>query len=121
MKKIGAIILPIFLLIGFVLIMNGGDYLKKPRTSEDNFVLYANLLKEDLKQLNQEASAKNLEKLSTAWKKIIPRIQYSVEKDEINAINVNIARLQGYISIQNYNLAIIELYEIEEHWHNLNN
>ena len=50
----------------------------------------------------------------------MPRIQYSVEKDEINAINLNLARIKAYIALREGDEAYVELIEAMEHWENLN-
>ena len=44
--------------------------------------------------------SQDIASIDFAWKKIIPRIQFSVERDEIYNISLNIARLRGSISAE---------------------
>lgn len=104
----------------FIFIMNGGDLFKKPLGSGDDFMLYMNQLEYNISVDEWQTASATYEKLHRAWKKIVPRIQYSVEKDEINAIDVNLARLKSCITSQDKTLALLELNEAREHWHDLN-
>ena len=104
----------------FIFIMNSGDLFKKPLGSGDDFMLYMNQVEENISVNEWQTASINYDKLHRAWKKIVPRIQYSVEKDEINAIDVNLARLKICISSQDKTLALLELNEAREHWHDLN-
>jgi hypothetical protein len=120
MKSLKYYAFVVLLFAVFIFIMNGGDLFKKPLGSEDNFMLYMNRLEDNISITEWQTASVNYEKLLRAWKKIIPRIQYSVEKDEINAIEVNLARLKSCITSQDKALALLELSEAREHWHNLN-
>ncbi|MBO8159253.1 DUF4363 family protein [Thermosyntropha sp.] len=111
----------IIILSLFVFILNSGDIAKKPWNREDDFEFYAESLHKNLKSENWIEAKKDLISLKKAWKKTVKRIQYSVEKDEINAINVNLARLTGYIENKDKSAGLAEIHEIQEHWHNLNN
>ena len=44
----------------------------------------------------------------------------SVEKNEINAIDVNLARLKSCVTSRDNTQALLELNEAREHWHDLN-
>jgi len=120
MKKFLSYLLPIAVLVAFVIIMNSGDYLKKPQGVNDDFESYASRLEQDLQTLAWKEAEQDFKRLYNAWNIIIPRIQFSVEKDEINHINVNLARLESFIKSRNTDLAHAELKEIKEHWQNLN-
>lgn len=120
MKSLKYYAFVVLLFAVFIFIMNGGDLFKKPLGSEDNFMLYMNRLEDNISITEWQTASVNYEKLLRAWKKIIPRIQYSVEKDEINAIEVNLARLKSCITSQDKALALLELNEAREHWHDLN-
>ncbi len=119
MKRLKYYIFVILVFAVFLFIMNGGDLLKKPLVSGDDFMLYMNQLEDNISTNEWQTASINYEKLHRAWKKIVPRIQYSVEKDEINAIDVNFARLKICISNQDKTLALLELNEAREHWHEL--
>ncbi len=120
MKSLKYYAFVVLLFTVFIFIMNGGDLFKKPLSSGDDFMLYMNQLEYNISVDEWQNASVNYAKLHRAWKKIVPRIQFSVEKDEINAIDVNLARLKSCISSQNKTLALLELNEAREHWHNLN-
>jgi len=120
MKKGEYYLLVIILFAFFILIMNGGNLLKQPLSAEDNFMFFYDRLELNIINQNWEKAVVNNEKLNQAWNKIVPRIQFSVEKDEINAINVNLARLQAALTSRDPVLALTELSEMREHWENLN-
>lgn len=121
MKKILLYVLPISLLIFFIFIMNSGNFFKQPRSSDDDFEAYASVLEQDMHWGDWKKAGEDFEFFYNAWQIIIPRIQFSVEKDEINEINVNLSRLKSYIKTENSDSALAELSEIKEHWENLNN
>ncbi|MDD4548785.1 MAG: DUF4363 family protein [Syntrophomonadaceae bacterium] len=110
----------ILILVFFIVVMNAGDYSKKPRSESDDVVLYMEQLQQNILLEQWEEAEVNNKKLHKAWQKIIPRIQFSVEKDEINAISVNFSRLSAYITSRENEDALAELYESREHWDNLN-
>ncbi len=114
MKKIIYYICIVTVLIFFALLMNSGSYFKKPMA--DNF----DTLNKDLKSENWDKAENTFKELSYSWQETIPRIQFSVEKDEINAINVNISRMEAYIHSRDKNEALAELSEAVEHWNNIN-
>ena len=58
--------------------------------------------------------------LSTAWEKVSPRIQFSVDKDEMKAIEVGLSRLQAFLQSQDRSQALATAAEIREHWDHLN-
>lgn len=120
MKRVGYYAVIVLLFAVFVFIMNGGDLFKKPLGTEDDFLLYWGKVQYSITSADWEQTARYNEKLSQAWQKIVPRIQFSVEKDEINAVNVSLARLKGSIANRDQKPALVELYEIREHWDNLN-
>lgn len=108
------------LLLTFVFILNSGDIAKKPWEKDDNFVLYAARLQKDVAIKDFQRAEADLKQLKKAWSKIVKRIQYSVEKDEINSIYVNLARLTAHIENRDQKSARVEIEEMWNHWHHLN-
>lgn len=105
----------------FILLMQGGNYLKSPRGENDNVDARMQILEKQIAGQDWEQASDTFQSLNDAWRIIVPRIQFSVEKDEINAINVNLARLKAYIHFQDQKNSAAELSEAREHWINLNN
>jgi hypothetical protein len=119
MKKYIPYAIPIVTLTVFVLLMLGGNYLKKPHNSSEDVMAFVYLSIEHVKIEEWDMLKHDIESINTAWKSIIPRIQYSVERDEIYNINLNIARLRGSVASEDKSSTLIELNEIIENWHEL--
>lgn len=119
MKKKLLYLFPVMLLLLFVILMLGGPFIKKPISETDDVIKYLMLTQKDIQNNNWKPAEKNSKKLSTAWKKVQSRIQFSSERDEMNGINVSIARLRGFIAAKEAGGALAEIYEIQEHWFDL--
>jgi hypothetical protein len=119
MKKFISYSIPIITLTVFVLIMLGGGYLLKPRNSSEDVIAFTQISIVHAKAEKWDMLKQDITSINTAWNKIIPRIQYSVERDEIYNINLNIARLRGAIVSKDKSSTMMELSEIIENWNEL--
>lgn len=102
-----------------ILVMNLDTFLSTGRTEIDNVPLHMSALKTSLDNAQWETAQQEYQALTTAWQIIKPRIQFSVEKDQLDAIDSGLARLAAYIRWQDRVGAAVELSEIESHWHDL--
>jgi len=116
MKKFISYAIPIVTLAAFVLLMLGGNYLKKPLSPSEDVVAFVELSIEHAKVENWDMLNQDIVNIDNAWKKIIPRIQFSVERDELYNISLNVARLRGSITSEDKTSTLIELNEIIEDW-----
>lgn len=119
MRKFMVMAIPIVTLIIFVLIMLSADVLKRPIGEDDNM---PQAIQEIIQAVNKEEwedAYRKTDKLETAWKKVIKRVQFSAERDEINALNINIARMRGAIMAKDKANALAELSEAYEHWRDI--
>lgn len=119
MRKFLVIAIPIVTLTVFILVMLSGDFLKRPLGKDDNIPDSIQLIINDVELEKWAEAEKKADKLSTAWKKVVNRVQFSSERDEINALNVNIARLHGAIWARDKSSSLEELCEAYEHWDEL--
>jgi len=119
MKKFISYTIPIVTLTVFVLLMLGGNYLKKPHNSSEDVVTLVELSIEHAKDEKWTILRQDIANIDFAWNKIMPRIQFSVERDEIYNISLNLARLRGSISAEDKPSTLIELNEIIENWNEL--
>ncbi|MGH4122884.1 MAG: DUF4363 family protein [Clostridium sp.] len=119
MKKFISYSIPIVTLAIFVLLMLGSNYFKKPHNSSEDVVALVELSIEHAKVEKWDMLQQDIASIDFAWKKIIPRIQFSVERDEIYNISLNIARLHGSITAEDKPSTLIELNEIVENWEEL--
>lgn len=119
MKKFISYAIPIVALTAFILLMLGGNYLKRPLNSSEDVVAFTEISIKHAKVEKWDMLQQDIVNIDTAWKKIIPRIQFSVERDEIYNISLNIARLKGSIASEDKTSTMIELNEIIENWNEL--
>lgn len=119
MKKVLGFLLPVILLIVFILIMLSGNYLKRPFNTKEDVMKYKNEAMKDIEKENWKSAENDIKNMENAWKIIERRIQFSVERDEMYNININIAKAKGAIKIKEKSDAIMELYEMEENWKEL--
>jgi len=83
------------------------------------FSLSIQIIIKDIELGKWEEAEKKTDQLSVSWKKIVNRVQFSSERDEINALNVNIARLRGAKWAKDKSNSLSELCEAYEHWDEL--
>ncbi|KJR44744.1 hypothetical protein UF75_4858 [Desulfosporosinus sp. I2] len=119
MRKFLVIAIPIVTLVFFVLVMLSGDILKQSLGRDDNIPQSIETIIQDVSHDDWEAATKNTDNLNKVWDKVITRVQFSSERDEINAFTMNIARLRGGIQAKDKPIALAELSEAYEHWKQL--
>lgn len=121
MRKFLIAAVPIATIILFLAVMLSGNFLKKPLGKNDDIPGLIESLIIDIQNEQWEIASKKSEELNETWKKIVFRVQFSSERDEINNFRVAISRLQGAILERDRSSAIIELKEAYEHWDQLSN
>ena len=121
MRKFLVISIPIVTLALFVVIMLSGNYLKQPLSETDNIPQLVQILTNNLNDEKWEEAKNNTDKLSEVWDRIVRRVQFSAERDEINGFSMNVARLRGSIIAKNKANSFSALFEAYEHWKELGN
>lgn len=119
MRKFLVITIPIVTLAIFILIMLSGGILKKPISNDDSVPDSIHQIIYEVESENWKDAEIKTDQLSALWKKIVRRVQFSSERDEINAFSSNIARLRGTIHARDKSGSFAELYEAYEHWDQL--
>lgn len=119
MRKFLIYAIPVTLLAVFILIMQSGKILKKPISGNDNIPESINDMIEAVSNDSWEDADKKLESLTKAWDKVLTRVQFSSERDEINKISTCIARLKGAVRSKDKTNALMELNETYIHWEDL--
>lgn len=119
MRKFFVIAIPIVTLICFILLMLSGNYLKNSFGKDDNIPELIQVLTENINDEKWEEANDNSEKLDEAWNKIVRRVQFSSERDEINEFSFSLARLRGAIMGKDKASSFSELSEAYEHWKEL--
>lgn len=119
MKRWLKVMVPVVLMALFVLLMTSDWYCKRPRGEHDDVALHLSEVRNAVLVNDWAKAQADLERLQIAWNKIIRRVQFSVERDEIRLLTSSLARLGGALTAQDASGALIELAEAEEHWHDL--
>ncbi|WP_040210443.1 DUF4363 family protein [Clostridium polynesiense] len=119
MRKFLVVSIPIATIAVFMIIMLSGSILKRPLGNDDNFQGSVDAVMQDVLEEDWERADKDAEKLNEVWKKILRRVQFSAERDEINALSASLARLEGAILAEDKASAVIELCASLEHWEGL--
>ena len=119
MRKFLVITIPIVTLVFFVLIMLSSSILKGSLGNDDNIPESIQLIIQDVESENWESASNKAENLSDAWTKVVKRIQFSSERDEINSFNASLARLRGALMAEDKSASYMELSEAYEHWEGL--
>jgi hypothetical protein len=99
--------------------MLSGNVLKKPLGADDDIPGLVQIITNDIKAEKWEDASKNTQRLNIAWSKIVNRVQFSSERDEIISFTMNVARLRGAIMAKDKSIALSELSEALEHWREL--
>lgn len=119
MSRNKAYIMVVFALVVFIAIMTTGGVLKRPFSEKDNVKSYIESVKRDVESENWTEAKEDLIKLKTAWKAVGNRVQFSVERNEMIAIDRTIARLNGSLEAEDKVSALIELSELSLNWDDL--
>lgn len=119
MRRFLVISIPIVTIALFILIMLSDKFLKNSLTDNDNIPSSIEEVRIEIVNGNWNEARTKTENLSKIWGKIVKRIQFSAEKDEINGFYKSISRLQGAISSMDKTNAYMELNEAYEHWENV--
>lgn len=116
MKKSIRIAIPIVLLALFIAIMTTGALLKKPMANDDDVMQLIEQTEDNILNQNWEKASIHLKEAKKAWSKVVRRIQFSAERDEINELHKALERTGGFIRAEDKGGAMAELSEARNIW-----
>ncbi|HHV08732.1 MAG TPA: DUF4363 family protein [Clostridiales bacterium] len=119
MRKFMVAAIPVAALVLFVCIMISGSFFKKPFGKNDDVAQMIETIMEDVNNEAWDEAVAEVDELDSAWRKVIKRIQFSEERDEINFLTSNVARLRGAVSAKDKSDALMELNDAYSHWKEL--
>lgn len=119
MRRFLTIAIPIVTLALFICIMLSGSILKRPLGKNDDIPQTIENLIREVNNDDWDKVSSDIDNLEKAWKKVIHRVQFSSERDEINDLSMNIARLRGAALAEDKSNSLIELFEAYNHWNGL--
>ncbi|MDQ0268324.1 DUF4363 family protein [Cytobacillus purgationiresistens] len=112
-------VVPLLILAIFIMTMKSGDFLKKSFTDEDDVMQYVELVNQSIDDGDWATADKNIKDTKDAFLIVQKRIQFSVEKSELNRMGAAIYRAIGYVDEQDAAGAKAELQEIRFTWDGL--
>ncbi|MCT4597958.1 MAG: DUF4363 family protein [Vallitalea sp.] len=121
MKKIMTFIITSLVLIVFIFIMNSGGFMKQSFSDSDNVPALLAKLEKDIIQNNWKQALIDIDDVESAWKEVEKRVQFSIERNDIEGISLSIARLKGSIRGENKSECFIGWQELNGYWDNLEN
>lgn len=119
MKKALALTLTCAVLVIFIVIMNSGGMMKKSFSNLDDVEDLITELDDDIIKGNWAKGLEDIDKLKLAWNKVEKRVQFSVERVDLEGISLSIARLKGSIRSENQDESFIGLEELKSYWYHL--
>jgi hypothetical protein len=119
MRRLITLAIPILTILLFIFIMQSGNLIKKSLEKDDPLVNHMENMVRAANDDNWAKVAVILDHLDADWKKLLFRLQFSCERDEINYINSNIARMRGAVLAEDRTNLLIELEEVKSHWDRL--
>ncbi|NLX63365.1 MAG: DUF4363 family protein [Clostridiaceae bacterium] len=119
MRRLLVIAIPLVTIILFLAVMLSGNFLKQPLGKDDDIPGLIETLIKDIQDEQWDKVNQKAEELNNAWGKVVNRIQFSAERNEINNLSVALARFKGAILEKDRTSAIMELKEAYEHWNQL--
>ncbi|NLJ95564.1 MAG: DUF4363 family protein [Clostridiales bacterium] len=121
MRKFLVIAIPTATLIVFVLVMHSARFLKKPLGQDDDIPGRLDSMIEFVNNELWDEANNDFKELSRAWDKVLARVQFGSGKEEIYQLDTSIARLEGAVVAKDKAGALMELYEVYNHWEELGN
>ncbi len=119
MRKFLVISIPIVTIVFFVFLMQSGNFLKQPFGNEEGVPAKLEQMIQEVQKENWDSALNHWDGLARDWDKVVKRVQFSAERNEINDFTVSIARLRGAIEAQDKSSGLQLLYEAYEHWEDL--
>lgn len=119
MRKFIVAAIPIATLVIFICVMISGNFLKKSFGNEDDVAETIDKLTTEINNESWDEAIVEVDVLDIAWRKVMKRIQFSEERDEINFLTSNIARLKGAIVAKDKSDSLMELNDALSHWEEL--
>ncbi|WP_080845902.1 DUF4363 family protein [Cytobacillus gottheilii] len=112
-------LIPVIILLLFIAIMQSGIPLKQPFTKKEDILFYMDRIEKHILSEQWEVASGDLHKLEQAYSVIKKRIQFSVERDELDSFTTAIKKASGYIHAHEQGGALAELNEARYLWEGL--
>lgn len=110
---------PAFILALSVLVMTSGGWLKEPLMGDDDVVALVREMEQLAKAGDWEGAWEKSLAAYDAWRRVVNRIQFSVEREMILEISGSLAKMQGAVRAADSSAMLEEVYYFYDLWSNL--
>lgn len=107
---------PVIVLVSFAVILNLPRFGKQPKGLDDDVLLHLRLAQESVLAEDWNQALVHVENAEKAWKTVIPRIQFGVEKGDILDLTLSLARLKASAQCMDKPGCLRELAELFLYW-----
>ncbi|MBE3574586.1 MAG: DUF4363 family protein [Firmicutes bacterium] len=112
---LGALI--VLVLAFFLFVMAGASWLKRPWHGRSDDVSWA--MNEAWRAIQQEKwsdAGPSVRSLQAAWRQVSPRIQFSVEIDDLMTFDESLERLKAAVAAKDKASGLVELATMKSRW-----
>lgn len=109
------------ILVTIILVLTAGTFIKQPIGTDQNINEALSKLKNEIESEEWTSAAVTLEQLNSTWKKLLPQIQFSIERQEEMLFEQQLIRLDKAIKYQDQMEAEVEYGILQHTWKNLGN
>lgn len=102
-------VIPVAILSVSIVMMLSGQWLKHSIGKEDDVIKGMTMLEQAVKEEDWDAAANHVEVIDSAWRQVVKRIQFSVERERIREVDAAIVRLKAAVSVQDEKKVIEEV------------
>ncbi len=103
----------------FLFIQLGGPLLKRPFGPQDDVAGALSQVERAVSRGDWATARQAFDRSVGAWRRVVPRIQFSEEKDTITLFSHTLAQLGANVATQNRDLAAMQLATLKVLWENL--
>ncbi|HEX6972724.1 MAG TPA: hypothetical protein VF234_10945 [Limnochordia bacterium] len=119
LRRIAAYAVPVVILAGFLAVMISDEWLRGPFSADDDVQAKLERLQQAVIAGDWEGAAREHVALEASLRRVIGRVQFSIERDQINRLRLEIAGLGGAIAARDSAAALVELSEAAAVWQGL--
>ncbi|MBD7937776.1 DUF4363 family protein [Cytobacillus sp. Sa5YUA1] len=112
-------LIPFLILAIFIFTMKSGDFLKQPLVDGDDVIGMLSLVEQSIQEGDWKSAKKQINQAKEGFLTVQKRVQFSVEKNELNQIGTSLNRAIGFIDVHDQGGAKAEIEEIKFAWEGL--
>lgn len=119
MSKFIAYLIPALVLTLFAAVLLSPQFLKEPLGPNDDVAAQITTLENDISREDWTHAQADLKTLDNTWQRIVPRIQFGLDRENIDKIDTGIAQLRGAIAARDKGEALVSLNAVKKFWQDI--